>query len=150
LNIVTSSTPSGEWTSVSAGDGTPAETLLWSPEGVELITMFKSPWRRLLEPGGGSALVESTSSEYVLASEELDELIRTAQTIGERLEPSRDSAGRARAWDIEFGFTDGKLWLFQTRPFIGNEQLRNVPALAIYEASRDRGPKKLSLEEKIP
>jgi hypothetical protein len=133
-----------------AVDGTPAETLLWSPDGVELLTMFKSPWRRLLKAEGGSELVASTRSEYVLTDEELDELIRTAKVIRDRLEPSRDSSGRARAWDIEYGFTDGKLWLFQARPFIGNEQLRNVPALAAYEMSSKGGPKRLSLEEKIP
>ncbi|MBW1686651.1 MAG: hypothetical protein JRS35_16495 [Deltaproteobacteria bacterium] len=133
-----------------AVDGTPAETLLWSPDGVELLTMFKSPWRRLLKADGGSELVASTRSEYVLTDEELDELIRTAKVIRDRLEPSRDSSGRARSWDIEYGFSDGKLWLFQTRPFIGNEQLRNVPALAIYEVSSKGGPKRLSLEEKIP
>jgi hypothetical protein len=133
-----------------AVDGTPAETLLWSPDGVELLTMFKSPWRRLLKVDGGSELLASTRSEYVLTDEELDELIRTAQVIRDRLEPSRDSSGRARPWDIEYGFTEGKLWLFQTRPFIGNEQLRNVPALATYEMSSKSGPKRLSLEEKIP
>jgi hypothetical protein len=133
-----------------AVDGTPAETLLWSSDGVELLTMFKSPWRRLLKADGGSELVASTRSEYVLTDEELDELIRTAKVIRDRLEPSRDSSGRARSWDIEYGFSDGKLWLFQTRPFIGNEQLRNVPALAAYEVSSKGGPKRLSLEEKIP
>jgi hypothetical protein len=86
----------------------------------------------------------------VLTDEELDELIRTAEVIRDRLEPSRDSSGRARPWDIEYGFTDGKLWLFQTRPFIGNEQLRNVPALAAYEVPSKGGPKRLSLEEKLP
>jgi len=133
-----------------AVDGTPAETLLWSEDGVELVTMFKSPWRKLLKPGGGSELVASTASEKVLTDAELEDLIRTAKVIGEKLEPSRDSSGRERPWDIEFGFTDGKLWLFQTRPFIGNEQLRNVPALAVYEVQRSRGPTELSLDQKIP
>ena len=49
-----------------AVDGTPAETLLWSDDGIELITMFKSPWRRLLQPGGGSKVVPATGSSYVL------------------------------------------------------------------------------------
>ena len=45
-----------------AVDGTPAETLLWSPEGVELLTLFKSPSRRMLKPGGGSEIVPSMST----------------------------------------------------------------------------------------
>ena len=32
--------------------------------------------------------------------------------------------------DIEFGFKEGKLGVFQCRPFLGNEELKNVPALA--------------------
>ena len=50
------------------------------------------------------------------------------------LEPALDPAGNPRAWDIEFGFADGKLWLFQVRPFIGNEDMQNVPALAARES----------------
>jgi hypothetical protein len=133
-----------------AVDGTPAETLVWSEDGVELVTMFKSPSRRLLTPGGGSELVEATGDEYVLSEQELATLIRAGQKIRDSLEPSRDTAGRARPWDVEFGFAKGKLWLFQTRPFIGNEQLRNVPALAVYEPSQNAGPRVLSLEELIP
>jgi len=133
-----------------AVDGTPAETLVWSEQGVELVSMFKSPWRRLLTPGGGSELVNATGDEYVLSPKELAALIRAGQKIRDQLEPSRDAAGRERPWDVEFGFADGKLWLFQARPFIGNEQLRNVPALAVYEPSQNPGPQILSLEEKLP
>ena len=32
------------------------------------------------------------------------------------------------------GFVDGKLWLFQCRPFLGNDDLKNVPALAVLDA----------------
>ena len=64
-------------------------------------------------------------------------------------EPSRDSEGRPRPWDVEFGFAGGKLWLFQTRPFIGNESLANVPALAAYEAPQAGGAERISLDEVI-
>ena len=43
-----------------AVDGTSAETLLWSPQGVELVSLFKSPWRNQLQPGGGSAIVPAS------------------------------------------------------------------------------------------
>lgn len=42
-----------------AVDGTSAETLQWSPQGVELVSLFKSPWKNQLLPGGGSAIVPS-------------------------------------------------------------------------------------------
>jgi hypothetical protein len=129
-----------------AVDGTPAETVVWSASGVELVTMFKSPYRRLLKPGG-SEIVASTGSEYVLSEAELEDLVTTAARIRDGFEPSPDSEGGARPWDVEFGFVDGKLWLFQARPFIGNESLANVSALAAYEAPQAGGAERVSLDE---
>jgi hypothetical protein len=132
-----------------AVDGTPAETVVWSPQGVELVTMFKSPYRQLLKADGGSEIVDSTGSEYVLSDDELRDLVTTAARIRDAFEPSRDSEGRPRPWDVEFGFADGKLWLFQTRPFIGNESLANVPALAAYDAPQAGGDDPVSLDEVV-
>jgi phosphoenolpyruvate synthase/pyruvate phosphate dikinase len=132
-----------------AVDGTPAETVVWSSSGVELITMFKSPYRRLLTPGG-SEIVPSTGSEYVLSEAELSDLVTTAARIRDRFEPSPGRDGGARPWDVEFGFVEGKLWLFQARPFIGNDSLANVSALAAYEAPRAGGADRVSLDERLP
>ena len=133
-----------------AVDGSPAETLVWSREGVELVTMFKSPYRRMLKKDGGSEIVPSTRREHVLSDEEVESLVAVGARIRDALEPSRDATGRPRPWDIEFGFTNGKLWLFQSRPFIGNEELDNVPALATYEVPASKGRGKLSLDQAIP
>ena len=91
----------------------------------------------------------STGDEYVLSEQELGELVKTAARIRDGFEPSRDSEGRPRPWDVEFGFADGKLWLFQTRPFIGNDSLANVPALAAYEAPQAGGDDRVSLDEVV-
>ncbi len=132
-----------------AVDGTPAETIVWSPEGVELVTMFKSPYRRLLLPEGGSKIQPSTGSETVLSDAEVKELVGTAARIRDDFEPSVDSAGNPRPWDIEFGFADGKLWLFQTRPFIGNQSLANVPALAAYEVKKSKAGQRVRLDDVV-
>jgi hypothetical protein len=116
-----------------AVDGTPAETLLWSKDGVELLAMFKSPFRQILKPDGGVEVVRSTGSERVLSDEELDKLVKTTLAIEQGLEPSLDANGRPRPWDIEFGFTDGKLWLFQSRPFVGSDEVANLSALAVLD-----------------
>jgi hypothetical protein len=134
-----------------AVDGTSAETLLWLPSGVELVTLFKSPWRTQLLPGGGSGIVPASGRDTVLEPEELAQLVRAGQTITEKFTPARDLAGKPRAWDIEFGFQGGKLWLFQCRPFLGNDELKNIPALAPMERADPNAQKSdtVSLEEII-
>ena len=120
-----------------AVDGTSAETLLWSsPQGIELVTLFKSPWKNQLLPGGGSAIVPSTGKDTVLEPDELKQIIAAGQKISATFEPAHNPAGKARPWDIEFGFKAGKLWLFQCRPFLGNDALNNIPALASLEGQR--------------
>jgi hypothetical protein len=116
-----------------AVDGTSAETLLWSPAGVELISLFKSPWRNQLQPDGGSAIVPASGSETVLDARELQQIIGAGQQISASFTPVEDRTGNPRPWDIEFGFAHDNLWLFQCRPFLGNDQLKNVPALAPLE-----------------
>ncbi|WP_163340737.1 PEP/pyruvate-binding domain-containing protein [Desulfopila sp. IMCC35008] len=132
-----------------AVDGTPAETLLWSPNNVRLITAFKSPWRRLIIPGQGIKTVPSTGREYVLSPEEVQAVAKVGKKIRKTLKPSLDTNGQPMAWDIEYGFADGKLWLFQVRPFIGNEDFSNVPALASLDKEITKNTKKISLKEKI-
>jgi len=117
-----------------AVDGTSAETLLWSPQSVELVNVFKSPWKNQLTPDGGSAIVPSTGKDTVLEPDELKQIIAAGQKISATFEPVRDSAGKKKPWDIEFGFKAGKLWLFQCRPFLGNDRLNNIPALASLES----------------
>jgi phosphoenolpyruvate synthase/pyruvate phosphate dikinase len=133
-----------------AVDGTPAETIVWSDSFTELITMFKSPYRRLIEASGGVQVVASTASETVLSDAEVRELAAAGARIQREFEASTDSRGRPRPWDVEFGFADGKLWLFQTRPFIGNDSLANVPALASYDPPQAGANETVSLDSIIP
>jgi hypothetical protein len=133
-----------------AVDGTPAETLVWSKGGVELVTMFKSPYRRLLQAGSGTEILPSSGRESVLDADELRQLTSAAELLRTTLTPSRGLQGKARPWDIEFGFSKGKLWLFQVRPFIGNDSLQNVAALAAFEAPRAGAGDILSLDDTIP
>jgi hypothetical protein len=132
-----------------AVDGTSAETLLWSPGHTELLTLYKSPWKNALIPGGGSHVVAASGEDEVLSPKEVEELVAAGKAVETRLEPARDATGRARPWDIEFGFSNGKLWLFQSRPFIGNESVKNVPALAVLDggAVKAAAKDKLSMKE---
>ena len=80
---------------------------------------------------------------------ELKELIAAAGKIKKAFKPSQDESGKPRPWDIEFGFAKGQLWLFQCRPFIGNEELRNIPALAALDGSREPARGDISLEDVV-
>ncbi|TMA75991.1 MAG: hypothetical protein E6J77_23190 [Deltaproteobacteria bacterium] len=116
---------------------------------MELVTQFKSPWRRMLQPGGSSAIVASTGRDHVLEPKELTDLVGAGRVLNDTLEPARDPAGAPRPWDVEFGFVDGKLWLFQCRPFVGNDALKNVTALSALEGPVGKGTETVSLEEKL-
>src|SRR5262245_63545329 len=102
----------------------------------------------MLHPCGTASIYTSTGKHTVLEADELKHIIAAGQKITATFEPARDPEGKARPWDIEFGFKAGKLWLFQCRPFLGNDSLKNIPALASLE-SANPGPlnKSLSLEE---
>ncbi len=132
-----------------AVDGTSAETLLWSPESVELVNSYKSAWRLMLKPDGGSEVVPSTGHEYVLTEKEIKEVTAAAIKINKKFKPARDGSGNPRPWDIEFGFAKGQLWLFQARPFVGNEEIRNLPALASLEVAAAPARKDISLDELV-
>jgi hypothetical protein len=102
-----------------------------------------------LKAEGGSEVVPATGNDYVLNDDEVAALTAAARKISESLEPARDQAGAPRAWDIEFGFADGKLWLFQVRPFIGNENMQNVPALAALESGSTSTAGTISLGDMV-
>ena len=132
-----------------AVDGTSAETLLWSPQSVELVNSYKSAWRLMLKPGGGSEVVPSTGQDHVLNQKELEEVIAAASKINRKLEPILDASGKPRPWDIEFGFAKSKLWLFQARPFVGNEEIRNLPVLASLDVTTAPKLQFITLDEVI-
>ena len=132
-----------------AVDGASAETLLWSPNTVELVNSYKSPWRQMLKPDGGSEVVPSTGKDHVLTRSELDQLTSAANRINKKFEAAKDASGKPRPWDIEFGFADGQLWLFQARPFVGNEEIQNIPALASYDVETAPMSEFIALNELI-
>ena len=133
-------------------DGSPAETLLYSPRETVLLNQFKSPTRRMLilEGQGGSEMVPSTGSERVLTEQELAALVAAAEKITKVFKPEKGTDGGPLPWDVEYGFVGGKLYLFQTRPFVGNNELRNLPALtALDKGIREKEARPFSLQEKV-
>jgi hypothetical protein len=109
-----------------AVDGQAAESLrIDTRDGaVRVLATATAPTRRLPAPGGGIETRPVSGSETVLHPKEIRTLIRFARALPQRFPPITDDAGNPVPADIEFGFLDGKLQLFQLRPFLESRQAR--------------------------
>jgi phosphoenolpyruvate synthase/pyruvate phosphate dikinase len=130
--------------------GEAAEALLVSRNGgiSVLLSQFKAPDRRLLRMtgNGGVIRIPSSGSDRVLAAGEIQSLKDLASDIEDRFEPQTGAAGNALPWDVEFGFLDGHLWLFQIRPLASDTPTAQLAGLAALDgAVRERGDRSVDL-----
>jgi hypothetical protein len=109
-----------------AVDGQSAESLrIDTRDGsVRVLATATAPWRRLPAPGGGIETLPVSGDETVLRPDEIRQLIQFANELPQRFPPVTDEAGNPAPADIEFGFLDGRLQLFQLRPFLESRQAR--------------------------
>lgn len=99
-----------------AVEGEEAETLVVQADGeLRLLSQAKAPYRRRLAATGGVEWTASDRPDYLLQPDELAQL----RNVVREWKATPIGSGSDQAWDIEFGFVDGRLWLFQIRPFIG-------------------------------
>lgn len=118
------------WGVGGAVDGDAAETLVLEPGGgVLLVGQAKAPYRRRLRSTGGVEWVPAEAGA-VLTADEREALRDLAAEVAERLEPEVGMDGQPLPWDIEFGFVDSKLQLFQIRPLVERGSARADRALA--------------------
>lgn len=114
-----------------AVEGEDAETLLLHPDGSSrLLSQAKAPRRREVVTGG-TRWVAARRPESLLLPGEIQQLREVVRVWHEK------TAGTPEAettWDIEYGFLDGRLWLFQIRPFI---RFRNSDRYRALEALDD-------------
>jgi hypothetical protein len=114
-----------------AVDGQSAESLrIDTRDGsVRVLAMATAPWRRMPAPDGGVEKLPVSGSESVLQPGEIDQLITLARELPQRFPAITDDAGNPAPADIEFGFLDGRLQLFQLRPFLESRQARGISYL---------------------
>ena len=130
-----------------AVEGEEAETIVVSGDGkVRLLSQAKSPTRRVLigTGDGGSEMVAARLPETLLRPDEIRQL-QSMVALWNRRVPDSDAG---RIWDMEFGVVDGKVWLFQIRPFIrfrSSDLLQRLEALD--RETIQRGSRLVSLEE---
>jgi len=110
-------TASVAWGVGGAVAGESAETVVILADKVETLSEAKSPFQRQIAPQGGVTW-QPAASGRVLSPEEIDLLRELAVEVEAKYEPVLDDDGRPRPWDIEFGFVDGALTLFQIRPLV--------------------------------
>ncbi len=131
--------------------GEASEALLLPIDGDEpiLLDQYKAPFRSQLKMTGegGFEKVGPSGAERVLLDLEVAALKDLVQTLRERFDPPRDEAGRTLPWDIEFGFLDGALWLFQIRPLSSDSPTAQLAGLAAMDrAVLDRANRPVRLD----
>lgn len=116
-----SDTPGG--VTVVAGEGVgagvgneAAETLLLHPGKAEprLLASATAPLRKVLDASGGIRQEPADGPEYLLRRGEIQALEELAASLPERFPDLLGDQPNA-SYDVEFGFRDGQLYLFQVR-----------------------------------
>jgi len=91
---------------------------------VRLMAQATEPFQRVISKEGGMAQIPASGTDAVLTPPEVDILIRFAAAVPQRFPALKDAAGNPVPADIEFGFHQNKLVLFQIRPFLESRQAR--------------------------
>ena len=120
-----------------AVDGQSSESLrIDTRDGsVRVLAMATAPWRRNPAPGGGVDRLPVSGDEAVLKPGEIAQVIRFAKELPQRFPPITDDQGNPAPADIEFGFLDGQLQLFQLRPFLESRKARGSTYLSNMDTS---------------
>jgi hypothetical protein len=125
-----------------AVDGQAAESLRIPLDGshIRVLATATAPWRRAPDPAGGLKRLPSSGSDTVLQVGEAGKLIDFARNLPRNFPPITDDHGNPAPADVEFGFINGDLRLFQLRPFLDSSAAQGIDYLHEMEARhRDSG-----------
>lgn len=105
-----------------AVDGQSAETyLIKKSGGYELLAPAREPYHNTLPITGGTGKKMVTFEKSVLNSQNIKEIRELSETIRKTM-PKETKTDYNGAYDVELGFKNDKLWLFQIRPFVENKK----------------------------
>ena len=76
-------------------------------------------------------MVPSRRPETLLAPDEVRQLMEVVAEWRQRFA----SGDPTTVWDMEFGFVNGRLWLFQIRPFVRFRNAGLVEKLSVLDAA---------------
>ena len=131
-----------------AVDGQAAETyLLKNAGGYQLLAPSRDKHYNRLPATGGTIKKTATFEKLILNEQNLNDIKTLAKTIREVL-PKETKSDYDGAYDVELGFKDDKLWLFQIRPFVENKKALSSGYLESITPKIDLN-KAISLAKKI-
>lgn len=92
---------------------------------VILLSQATEPKKRVVLETGGIDKTEASGKNKILTSTEIQLLINFARQLPDRFPILRDDQGKIVAADVEFGFLNNRLVLFQIRPLIDDFKSQN-------------------------
>ncbi len=108
-----------------AVDGQAAEAYLLRPTGsTTLLSPARERLHRRLPVTGGSVMVPASFDERILSTQNLRDLRQLAQEV-EQVMPASPGVTSDGPWDVELGFQNDKIFLFQIRPFVENKRAQS-------------------------
>ena len=102
-----------------------AEELLIDPVSgdIRLLADATAAKKKVLSEDGGLIKEQLDAEGQVLNDTEIKKLIGFAQALSVKF-PQLDDSGQVTAADVEFGFRNGQLVLFQVRPYLKNRRVK--------------------------
>lgn len=105
-----------------AVDGQAAESYVLKPDGsYRFLAPAREMYYNALPETGGTQKTLATFEKPILNSQNIKDIRAMAKAIKERLNKETNSDYQG-AFDVELGFKNDKLWLFQIRPFVENKK----------------------------
>jgi len=136
-----------DWLSIATGEGlggvvggqAAEELRVHRGSGeVQLLSEASAPYRRVASPAGGLHRERAEGPSQLLFAAEIARLRTLADDV-ERRSLVTGAGGEPAPADIEFGFLDGRLALFQIRPLVNDRGARGSAYLAEMDSPLRRG-----------
>jgi hypothetical protein len=115
---------------------------------VRLMAHATDPYKTVILKKGGMAQVPASGTQAVLNPENIQVLMDFANTVPDRFPILRNVQGEPVPADIEFGFYQEKLVLFQIRPFLESSRARqNLFLNRLDQPLKEKYAKKIDLDD---
>jgi hypothetical protein len=115
---------------------------------IRLLAQATDPYKRVLASEGGVSKVPAGGAAVLLNETEIRLLIDFARTVPERFPKLQNAQGQPVPADIEFGFYQNRLVLFQIRPFLESVRARQNLFLNDLDSRLQKNhPERVNLDE---